>query len=415
MYNTNHTRRRRRRSSHTQNTRASEHNGDPQQRGRRRRKPRPLAEGTITRIATQRRNPSRVSVYLDGQFAFGLVQDIVLDFGLHSGQLLTIERQQEVLQANGLIEARSKALEYISFKPRSEQEVRDKLHSREFSKEAIDAAIGRLKELGYLDDGRYAEAFARDRVVVQRYGPRRIERELHKRGVAATLIVKALGTLTAEQVEEAATAAADGRWRSLRTKGGLTVYARRRKLYSFLARRGFGADMVRRILERMDLEVGAAEEVKPERSQKQGRQPNRTGSSSAQSPSSSIDRETALAWARKRWKVLLRLEPNARKRSQKLWAHLRRKGVSTELIRSVSDTVVAEYAQEEEAHSSATVVDEDQAQAEALELARKRWRVLKRLESNARKRTQKLKDYLRRRAVNGDVIREVVDRVVNEG
>ena len=396
MQNSFRKKRRRPRRDASNDERSDDAQGSSGRRGRRgRRKPRPIAEGTITRIATQRRNTSRVSIYIDNEFAFGLVQDIVLDFKLCTGQHLTVKRQEEVLHANAFIEARSKALEYISYKPRSEQEVRDRLRKKEFHEAAIEAAITRLRELGYLNDASYAEAFVRDRLVMRRYGMRRIRQELKQRGVDEKLIRDAVEPIEDDQVLEAAQTAAAGRWKSLMRKSRLTNHQRRQKLYSFLARRGFGSDVVRKAIEKYKhLEDEMAE--------------NEKKSAEAEG----VDRETALAFARKRWQVLLRLESNGRKRSQKLWDHLRRKGISTDMIRDVASVVEAEFEAEEPEEEEQ---DDEQLREEVMELARKRWRVLGRLESNQRKRVRKLEDFLRRRSVAYELISDAVDTVMAEG
>ena len=49
----------------------------------------PLRGGTITRIAPQR-DPSRVSIYLDGDFALGLSAQIAEERGLRTGQVLSV-------------------------------------------------------------------------------------------------------------------------------------------------------------------------------------------------------------------------------------------------------------------------------------------------------------------------------------
>ncbi len=116
----------------------------------------------ITRLVAQRKNPDRVSVFLDGEFAFGVYQDLVLAHGLRVGAALTENAQAALLREDAMIVARAIAVRFLAAKPRTEQEIRKKLARAEFDEETIDSAIARLYELSYIDDEAYARAFARE-------------------------------------------------------------------------------------------------------------------------------------------------------------------------------------------------------------------------------------------------------------
>ena len=65
-----------------------EHPDEPQQN---------LRDGTITRVARQQRDPERVSVFIDGAFAFGLTLDLAVEAGLRKGRTLTVDEQAVLL------------------------------------------------------------------------------------------------------------------------------------------------------------------------------------------------------------------------------------------------------------------------------------------------------------------------------
>jgi regulatory protein len=71
--------------------------------------------------------------------------------------------------------------------------VRRHLERKRVEPAAIDAAVGELCELGYLDDARYASRFAEDRRTLDAWGAERIERRLRAVGVAPELIEAAVG------------------------------------------------------------------------------------------------------------------------------------------------------------------------------------------------------------------------------
>lgn len=211
----------------------------------------PEAEATITRIQVQRTNSDRCSVYLDEAFAFGVYQDVVVRFGLRKGQKLTVAEQREILAADQVHIAMATALHYLGYKPRTEREVRRKLDEKDLGVVA-DRTIARLNELGYLDDASYAHMYVESRLR-RGYGPRRIRMELRRRGVANAQVEEALEEVVdADDRLEAAREQAARRWPRLQKVAD--PRRRRKKLYDFLLRRGFGYDLVRQVTDELERE-----------------------------------------------------------------------------------------------------------------------------------------------------------------
>jgi regulatory protein len=113
--------------------------------------------GTISRITVQVRDPERVSLFIDGEFAFGLPAIEVMKRGLKRGDELTQADIEQLLAVDEIERAVTAALTFVSYRPRSEREVRDRLRLRDFSQPAIDQAVERMRGWNYLDD----QAFAR--------------------------------------------------------------------------------------------------------------------------------------------------------------------------------------------------------------------------------------------------------------
>lgn len=202
----------------------------------------------ITRLVAQQKDPSRVSVYLDGAFAFGVHQDLVLTFGLAKGQAVTVARQAEIEQEDQRYRARARAMAYLARKARTTQEVARKLRSQGFAEEVIEGVTDRLQAMGYLDDPAYARAFARGRLANRGYGPARIRADLRRRGIPEALAASVLDDLFAEEdLYAQAHAQAEKRWARLAREPD--PRKRRKKLYDFLLRRGFTTDTVRRVVE----------------------------------------------------------------------------------------------------------------------------------------------------------------------
>ena len=210
-------------------------------------------EGTITRLDPQDNNADRVSVFLDGEFAFGIHEDLVVRHGLRVGTRLTLEDIREIESDEAYVDAKQTALDYLAYKPRTEQEVRRKLRKQDVSRPVVDDVIARLYELEYLDDESYAHDYAHNRFSSKKYGPVRIRRELEERGIDRHLAEAAVDELFSEKsAEGAAWAHAEKRWPRLADEDD--PRRRRQKLYRYLRRRGFTADTIRPILDELERE-----------------------------------------------------------------------------------------------------------------------------------------------------------------
>jgi regulatory protein len=180
-----------------------------------------------------------------------VTDELRLRYGLAVGACLSREQVEALEQEAGAAEAMARALHYLSYRPRTNREVRSYL--RKHGLEACaDLAISRCAELGYLDDEAYAVSFVRDRIRLGPRGKPRLVSELLARGVDREIAEKAVGVaLTDEDVteEELLRRVALRRLRSLRS---VEPEVARRRLASFLGRRGFrtGAirDLVRELL-----------------------------------------------------------------------------------------------------------------------------------------------------------------------
>ncbi len=115
----------------------------------------------VTALEPQRRR-GRYNLYLDGTFALGLSERVVAEAGLWVGRELSPE-EVEALEA---LERRARALEdglrLLAHRPRSRAELEARLRRKGHPAEAIDHALRRLTELGYVEDGAFARAWVED-------------------------------------------------------------------------------------------------------------------------------------------------------------------------------------------------------------------------------------------------------------
>jgi len=146
-----------------------------------------------------------------------------------------------------------RALRLLGFRARSAAELRRKLIRGGAEASDAEEVVERLRAQKVLDDDLFALNFARSKLVGSGASRRRVLQELARKGVARDAAERALASLLEE--EGVAPHRAIGRlvarkWQSLR---GLDDVTRRRRLYAFLARRGFDPDEIRSAMS----EVGA--------------------------------------------------------------------------------------------------------------------------------------------------------------
>ncbi len=211
----------------------------------------------VTAIEKQRRG-ERVNLFLDGRFALGLSLDAAAQAGLRVGNEVDDERLQALRAEAAQADAMAASLRLLSYRPRSEAELRQRLARRGTPPALVDGVIERLRELGLVDDAAFAQAWVDSRDRASPRGRRLLRQELLAKGVDSDTSRELL-----ENVDEpdAALRAASRRATSLRD---LSYDEFRRRLGDFLRRRGFDYDTVRRTVERLWRELaeerGAAAE-----------------------------------------------------------------------------------------------------------------------------------------------------------
>ena len=207
----------------------------------------------ISAIERQKRR-QRVNVYGDeGRFAFALALHLAQDAGLHSGMELSEAQVNALQEADARHSAYEAALRLLSYRPRSEKEMRRRLGRRGIGLRLIDETVRQLRERGYLDDKAFARFWTETREATSPRSRRLIAQELRAQGVDAEMAAAATVSVADE---EAAYRAASRRLHAFR---GLDYETFRRRLGGFLVRRGFSYDVARRTMDRCWQEAGGNE------------------------------------------------------------------------------------------------------------------------------------------------------------
>lgn len=194
-------------------------------------------------------------MFIDGEFSFGLPAIEAMKRGLKSGVELSEPDIQELLAVDEVERAVTGAIIFVSYRPRSEREVRDRLRKRDFSQPAIDEAIERMRGWGYLDDQAFAEWWVENRAEHRPRGKRLLAGELRSKGVSADVV----GEVLEETELDEHSAAFDLARKRLSSLSNLNRQTQERRLAAFLGRRGFGWDVIRPVMKQLFEELDKAE------------------------------------------------------------------------------------------------------------------------------------------------------------
>jgi len=204
-------------------------------------------EKVVTRIQTQRKSPKRKSIYLDGKFAFGLDEETLFKHGLRVGDRLTDERIESILQAEQKRKAKEIALNFLSYRSRSEKEISERLKKKGFNPGNIEEVISDLKRVNLLDDYEFACQWIKDRLKSRPRGLALIRQELIRKGIKKEIIEKALDESYPEE-DEVKLASELIKKREKRYTG-LDKKLARKRMSDFLLRRGFPYEVVKETLD----------------------------------------------------------------------------------------------------------------------------------------------------------------------
>ena len=218
-----------------------------------------MPAGKITALRAQAKDPQRVNVFVDGEFAIGIGLTTITKAGLHVGKQLSAEEFAKLEQTESGDKAYLAALRFLEARPRSIAEVRARLGRKDYAPEAIDAAIARLAELELLDDTAFARYWVENRQAYRPRGVGALRDELRRKGIDADVTAEVLDdALTGD---EAASAWGLARGALRKYAGSQDRNAFTRRMGSYLQRRGYTFEVIRPIVDQLWAEVSAADDA----------------------------------------------------------------------------------------------------------------------------------------------------------
>ena len=143
------------------------------------------------------------------------------------------------------------ALNLLSARPYATRALHRKLIQKQYSAADAEDAIRRLVDNGLLDDAKYAEQYARSKITTTGASKRRLQQDLYRKGIKGDLATNAIASvLESEEIDPAAVLERVAK-KKLAQLGDLEPLVLRRRLFAFLARRGYDVDEIKRVVSQL--------------------------------------------------------------------------------------------------------------------------------------------------------------------
>ena len=146
----------------------------------------------ISKIEPQKKNRTRSTVYVNGQFAFGISNELLVKYDIHEGDAIDDDFMQNMLMAKEKERIRARAFRLLHYRNRAVNELKDRLLKIGFDQNLIEQVIDELIQDKTLDDENFTQSFIADYTKLRKKGNIFIRHELMKKGVARELIDRQL-------------------------------------------------------------------------------------------------------------------------------------------------------------------------------------------------------------------------------
>ena len=196
----------------------------------------------ITDIKPQVKTPTRCSIYLDNVFYCGLELETVMRHRLKIGDQIEPERLDEIQFDSERVRALDKALSFVTKSKKTQKQVKEHLYSKGYTEQTVESVIEKMKDYRFLDDGDYAETYARSYSKTK--GKKLIEIELKKKGVSEEDMSEAIENI-GDQTESAVSIAEKYLKNKIKDKQNML------KCYKYLLSKGFEYDVAKSAIERL--------------------------------------------------------------------------------------------------------------------------------------------------------------------
>jgi regulatory protein len=201
---------------------------------------------TITKLEKQKKAKQRWNIYVDGEFFCGLYEDTILKYGTHVNEELSEKELRDIKNFDEYVYGKNIAYNFLSYRIRTVSEIKKKLKEKKISEKAIVKVLELLEKQKLTDDAGFARALIEERLRLKPVGRKVLRQKLFEKGVPKQIGEEALEKVFSE-VDEKDLALENFKkyYPKIRDK---EYYEQKRKVFDFLARKGFDFDVINEIL-----------------------------------------------------------------------------------------------------------------------------------------------------------------------
>ena len=197
----------------------------------------------ISKIEAQKR-PGRYNIYLDGKYAFAVVESVLIKYRLMKGMELDQAQLAQISNDDEIAKTYNKMLDYLAHQLRTEHDVYEKMRQLKTPAEDIEPVMQKLRGLHLLDDHEYAASYVRTVMNTELKGPQVIRQKLRQKQIGELDIDSALAQFTPERQLTNATKLAK---KLFKRYNKLPVRRQAEKVRQGLAANGYAADLFNEI------------------------------------------------------------------------------------------------------------------------------------------------------------------------
>lgn len=144
------------------------------------------------------------------------------------------------------LQALANAKQFCAYQERCHNETKDKLYSHGLATNDVEQIISQLIEEDYLNEERFAAAFARGKFRMKQWGRVKIRYEMKQRRITDYCIKKAMKEIDEEEYIKTLSKLKEEKLRTLKSEKN--IFTKKKKLTDYLTQKGYERDIIFSVL-----------------------------------------------------------------------------------------------------------------------------------------------------------------------
>ncbi len=202
----------------------------------------------ITDIQPQLNDPLLHKILLDDTTHVAVPKRLVDNLGLRIGLEIEAEVIEKLIAAEEMMRAKKHALEMLQEEIYSKSQMSRHLEKEGFTDETVETIVTELIQAGHIRDRQFAEKWIQRRIKSNPRGRKLLKQELIEKGVDRKTAEQVINEVNAEVEAKLALQIAEKQAKKYKH---LTNQAAQRRLYGYLARRGYDSDLILKIIQQV--------------------------------------------------------------------------------------------------------------------------------------------------------------------